>query len=229
MFSLLANPVFPDIIKAADICYFPFISEQNSVKRAKVAFVEGCVTSESEANLLRQLYTDGAKIIALGTCAVLGGVMSQSENMQAYPVDKYVDLHALLPGCPPPQYLMGKLLLSAIQGTEFILPEKNVCAECPYTLDQDYSTEINHINPPRPPKSCLIREGVLCLGPITRSGCGAMCVMVGTPCDGCFGSLERSIPAAIANFLSILKVNSEICDQISLALRYQKPKLGKNQ
>ncbi|MFW9862792.1 MAG: hypothetical protein ACFFET_10945 [Candidatus Thorarchaeota archaeon] len=228
LFSLLANPVFPDIIKSADICYFPIISDQNSVKRAEIAFVEGCVTSESEANLIRQLYTDGAKIVALGTCAVLGGIMSQSENMQVCPVGKYVDLHALLPGCPPPQYLTGNLLLSAIQGTDFILPEKNVCAECPYTLDQDYSTEINCINPPRPPKSCFIREGVLCLGPITRAGCEARCLMAGTPCDGCFGTLKRSMPAAIANFFSVLKISPKIRKLAALALRYQKPELGKS-
>lgn len=228
LFSLLANPVFPDIMKSADICYFPIISDQNSVKRAEIAFVEGCVASESEANLLRQLYTDGAKIVALGTCAVLGGIMSQSKNMQVYPVGKYVDLHALLPGCPPPQYLMGNLLLSAIQGTDFILPEKNVCAECPYTMDQDYSTEINSINPPRPPKSCFIREGVLCLGPITRAGCEARCLMAGTPCDGCFGTLKRSMPAAIANFFSVLKISPKIRKLAGLALRYQKPELGKS-
>lgn len=229
LFSLLANPVFPDTVKSADICYFPVISDQNSLERADIVFVEGCVTSEKEASLLRQLYTDGVKIIALGTCAVLGGVMSQSKNMQVHPVGKYVDLHALLPGCPPPQYLMGNLLLSAIQGTEFILPEKNVCAECPYKMDQDYSAEIKHVNPPKAPKSCFIREGVLCLGPITRAGCEARCVLLGTPCDGCFGSPERSMPAVIANLFSVLKISPEIRNQAFLALRYQKPELGLDQ
>ncbi|MFW9788674.1 MAG: hypothetical protein ACFFE1_13425 [Candidatus Thorarchaeota archaeon] len=225
LLSLLANPVFLDVLKSEDICYFPLISERNTLEEANIVVVEGCATSESDVKLILQLYTAGAKIISLGTCATLGGIMSQSDKMETYPVEKFVNTHAQLPGCPPPQKLIGALLLSMTQGTEFLLPEKNVCSECPYTLDQDYSTEITHTNPVRSPKSCFLREGVLCLGLITRAGCGAKCVQVGSPCDGCFGSSGRSIPAAIANLFSVLKITPEIRNQVALAIRYQKPRL----
>ena len=225
LFSLLANPVFPDVLKSADICSFPLVSELNDVEAADVVVVEGCVTCESEEKLIRQLYTAGTKIIPLGTCATLGGIMSQSERMQSNPVGKYIDISTYLPGCPPPQSLIGSLLLSLVHGTKFSLPRKSVCAECVYTMDQDFSNEITSINPPETPRSCFIREGVLCLGPVTMGGCGAKCVRVGAPCDGCFGSLERSMPAALANLLSVLKTSPELQGLAALAVRYQKPVL----
>jgi F420-non-reducing hydrogenase small subunit len=173
------------------------------------------------------MYSGGTKIIALGTCAVLGGIMSQSKNMSVKPISNYVDVHASLPGCPPPQRLLGNLLLITLEGLHFQLPEKNVCAECPYTLDQDYSTEIKYLQPQSTVKCCFLREGVLCLGPITRAGCEAHCIKNGAPCDGCFGSIERDLPSAIANLFSIMKVSPEIREYAALAFRYQKPELSK--
>jgi coenzyme F420-reducing hydrogenase gamma subunit len=224
-FSILGSQVFTDLLKSADIRIFRLISEIQDESQLDVLIVEGGVTREDEAALLRRFWTEGTKIIALGSCAVLGGVMSGSENMNIAPIDRYVDPDIILPGCPPPQRLIGNLLLSTIDGTEFELSETNVCAECPFNQDQTYEVEITKLHPTAPPKSCFLREGVICLGPITRAGCEAQCIKDGIPCDGCMGSPERNLPAAIANLFSILKVSPEIQQYAALAFRYQKPEL----
>jgi coenzyme F420-reducing hydrogenase gamma subunit len=224
-FSIIGSPVFLDLLRHTEIQLFRLISENLNPRNLEVIIVEGGVVEEQEAALLRRYWTEGTKIIALGSCAVLGGVMSGSQNIHISPLLRYVDPDISLPGCPPSQRLIGNLLLSIIDGTNFKLPETNVCAECPFAQDQTFDVEITTLHPLTPPKSCYLREGVLCLGPITRAGCGAQCINGGAPCDGCMGSPERNLPAAIANLFSVLNVSPEIRRYAALAFRFQKPEL----
>jgi F420-non-reducing hydrogenase small subunit len=38
------------------------------------------------------------------------------------------------------------------------------------------------------PEKCLLAQGIICLGPATRAGCGGQCTLgANQPCRGCFG------------------------------------------
>jgi len=40
---------------------------------------------------------------------------------------------------------------------------------------------------------CLVSQGVMCLGLITKGGCGAACLQGGLPCWGCRGPMQKAV------------------------------------
>jgi len=68
----------------------------------------------------------------------------------------------------------------------------NVCDTCPRiigsnsrmtTVKRDYEGLPNM-------EDCLIEQGYICMGPVTKAGCGGLCMRVNAPCTGCFGQTE---------------------------------------
>lgn len=53
------------------------------------------------------------------------------------------------------------------------------------------------------PEKCLLEQGLLCMGPVTREGCGARCINTNVPCRGCYGPLE-GVPDQGVRMLSAL-------------------------
>ena len=45
----------------------------------------------------------------------------------------------------------------------------------------------------------MVTRGEPCMGPVTRTGCGAICPSVGRDCYACYGPAERPNTAALAN------------------------------
>jgi coenzyme F420-reducing hydrogenase gamma subunit len=45
-------------------------------------------------------------------------------------------------------------------------------------------------------EDCLIEQGYLCAGPITKAGCGGLCLKVNAPCSGCYGQTEWNVDQA---------------------------------
>ncbi len=115
---------------------------------------------------------------------------------QVVPVDYYI------PGCPPEAKQIGAVIdvvIAVLQGKATLPPpgtvlgagHSTVCEEC---LRQRHEKKINafvRIQEIQPdPALCLLEQGILCNGPATRSGCGALCPLAGAPCVGCYGPAD---------------------------------------
>ncbi len=156
-----------------------------------MAFVEGTPTNRDEIKKLLKIRKDSKMLVALGTCAATGGVpalvntLEKKEAMKIYggmppevPVDAkplkyYVDVDYTLYGCPFSKDELMELITSVIMEKRFRNKRYSVCVEC--TLREN---------------GCLLEDGELCMGPISRAGCGAICPTNGTPCLGCRGPYE---------------------------------------
>lgn len=104
-----------------------------------------------------------------------------------------VDVQYYVPGCPPPVPLILKMV-EAIAGNALPPPgaviagEKTLCDECPLKKEEKKITRIYRSHEIIPvPDKCLLEQGLVCMGPATRGGCGALCISANMPCRGCFG------------------------------------------
>ena len=122
---------------------------------------------------------------------------------RVYAVDEVVDVDAYLPGCPTSPDLIVEALTAVLEGKPFFLPERSVCDECPTTREKKAATSVKRplesIVPPGQSvesSRCLMELGYLCLGPVTKAGCGGhdkvpRCIRAGMPCRGCFGPIRK--------------------------------------
>jgi F420-non-reducing hydrogenase small subunit len=115
-------------------------------------------------------------------------------------LDQVIDVDYYVPGCPP----TPKLLMQAIDGLlSGKLPEKGsvlapdiaLCDECPKKETKPSDLKFTEFKRPHAvqidPKTCLLAQGIVCMGPATRGGCEGVCISGNMPCTGCFGPTSR--------------------------------------
>jgi F420-non-reducing hydrogenase small subunit len=117
-------------------------------------------------------------------------------------LDQVVEVDYTIPGCPPEPHQIWAVLQVVVAAltTGAPLPPRGsilgagtvaVCEECPFPKEEKVITHFYRPYEKRPELDvCLLEQGLLCLGPATRSGCGALCPQVGMGCRGCYGPLD---------------------------------------
>jgi len=166
-------------------------------------------------------------------------------------LEQVVDVDYKMPGCPPVadqtwavvQAFLSKNLPP--KGSRIGVNPKTVCDECTLTKSEKRvkrfvrphlikATEID-------PEQCLLEQGIVCNGPATHAGCGALCPRVRLGCRGCYGPAESiqdmggKLAGAIASIIDsndpeeIEKVVNQIVDPVGTFYRFNLPSslLGK--
>ena len=111
-------------------------------------------------------------------------------------LNQVTDVDYYLPGCPPQTERLVEVFMAIVTGAE--LPpkgsvvgalNKSQCDEC----DRKKSDNklIKHFYRPTQVQddgvTCFLEQGIICMGPATRSGCGYRCIKGNAPCRGCYG------------------------------------------
>jgi F420-non-reducing hydrogenase small subunit len=157
---------------------------------------------------------------------------------QVIPVDYY------LPGCPPPVALIAQALTALVEGRlpepgSVLAPDVALCSECPRAETKPEDLKIERFVRPQEiiadPQTCLLAQGLICLGPATRAGCGAPCIAANMPCTGCMGPTGRVVDqgakalSAIASLMAprereqVAALADQIVDPVGTFYRYSLP------
>ena len=129
-----------------------------------------------------------------------------------------VDVNYSIPGCPPQTERLVEVFTAIVTGAH--LPPngsvigadtKTQCDECvrnktenkkikkflrPWEIEDDGVT-------------CFIEQGVMCMGPATRAGCGHRCIKGNAPCRGCYGPPPGSVDPGAKMMSSIASIIDE--------------------
>lgn len=231
--TLISLDLFPQFLERTNILYFPFISDVTEIENCDIALIEGCISEENSISTLKNIRKCAKKVYALGTCAAFGGILSLSHKKKAESISNFIEIDGIIPGCPPPSKLMGNCLIKLIENKQMELSEKNLCASCPLNgnIELNFKTKViklfpnqDEIIPPEEDSACLLKKGILCLGPITREGCESICINQGIPCDGCLGPVSKDYYANVINYLSLLDLSNDLKNYEGIFYRFSKPK-----
>jgi len=192
-----------------------------------IALVDGAVLSRRDENTLKRIRERSGILVALGTCAVWGGVATMDGNgnraqllydvygemgreydsLPARALSEVVKVDLNITGCPIEKNQLVAAVANLLQGDPPLFPKYPVCTEC--------RTKENNC--------LLIERGEICCGPLAVAGCEARCPSLNIPCVGCRG------PADDANVQSAMDMFGEKGiprEQIAAKLRTFAPLRG---
>ena len=197
--------------QALDIAYFPEASSDMGDGPYDIALVEGSITTPEDAQRILNVRQQTKKLLTIGACATAGGIQALRNwgDIEAFkqavyprpdyiqslststPISDHVRVDFELWGCPIDKGQLLRVLTDLSAGVPSRLPADSVCLECKR----------------RGTVCVVVAKGMPCLGPVTRSGCGAICPAMGRDCYGCFGPSEgaRKGPGLPPNTSSLAK------------------------
>ncbi|MBI5231939.1 MAG: NADH:ubiquinone oxidoreductase [Coriobacteriales bacterium] len=206
-----------DVLGAIELEYWQLAASGHMPEDYDVAIVEGAVTTEEHVELLKRVRETASTVIAIGSCAVTGGIpaLALSGDLEdrvgcvygesgalvacgrilPMPVGAIIDVDYHVVGCPIDPAEFVEVLHRAIQGLRDAVPLEPMCATCKIAEN-----------------TCFYDRGEVCLGLVTRAGCGTKCISLGRPCTGCRGI------AADANFESAKAIVERMGADLDLLL-----------
>lgn len=119
-------------------------------------------------------------------------------------LDEEVKVDVYLPGCPPHPDQVFSALVALIEGKPLHLPDRSVCDFCPSNREgkgqvkqlRRFLQAPHNVAEPLEKMRCILEQGMLCMGPVTRAGCGGdkltpRCIAARVPCRGCYGPVRQ--------------------------------------
>jgi F420-non-reducing hydrogenase small subunit len=227
------DALFEVLLGDFEIVYSPTFVDLKEISEVDLAIVEGGVRTTDDEKLIREVRAKCKILVALGICATHGGITSLGNPLSVkkllekeysvplssklpelkdlmYPICSFVDVDYYIPGCPPMPFLIVHSLKNIVSGKTPLRHQSVVCTEChrkiiPAKLDRLYGIYEKEADP----ELCLVSQGFMCLGSLTRDGCGAPCPRAGFTCFGCRGPADSLLYRSRDMYAFLVKVISK--------------------
>jgi coenzyme F420-reducing hydrogenase gamma subunit len=167
-----------------------------------VSLVEGSITTPSDAERIEEVRRASRVLITIGACATAGGIQAlrnfadvrefssivyaSPEYIETLATSTSIGMHVRvdfeLRGCPIDKGQLLEVVSAFLAQRSPRVRTHSVCIDCKR----------------RNTVCVMVAHGTPCLGPVTHTGCGALCPSFDRGCYGCFGPMESADPAALS-------------------------------
>ena len=177
-----------------------------------LALVEGSITTPHDLERIQEIRAQSKFLVTIGACATAGGIQALRNfaDVQEFartvyarpeylstlatstPIRDHVPVDFELRGCPIDKHQLLEVLSAFLGGRAPNVPTESVCVECK-----------------RRGNVCvLVAHGTPCLGPVTQTGCGALCPAFDRGCYGCFGPQDTPNAPSLIRKIAALGVDA---------------------
>ncbi len=184
-----------EIAGAVDIANFREASSRVVDGPYDLALVEGSVTTPEDARRIQEVRAQSKFLVTIGACATAGGIQALrnfadvaeyrrvvyarpeliATLARSSPIREHVPVDFELRGCPIHKQQLLEVIAAFLNRRAPNVPSESVCVECKR----------------RGTVCVLVARGTPCLGPVTQTGCGAICPRFDRGCYGCFGPQDN--------------------------------------
>lgn len=184
------------VAETVDLAYFPEASSHLGAGPYDIALVEGSITTPHDAERIQHVRQQSKIVVTIGACATAGGIQSLrnwashqdylrfvyarpeyiSSLATSTPIALHIAVDFELRGCPVSRHQLLDVIRSLAAGHRPRLPGHSVCLDCKL----------------RGTVCIEVAQGIPCLGPVTQTGCGAICPDFHRGCYGCFGPVNQA-------------------------------------
>ena len=185
-----------EVAALVDFAHFAEAGPVDPDAAVDIAFVEGSISTPEDAKRIQRVRANARFLVTIGACATAGGIQALrnlhdarewvagvyaspqyvSTLERVTPIAAQVKVDLELWGCP----VSGRQVLAALRALlSGVVPphdEDKVCMECKR----------------RQTVCVMVTRGIACMGPVTRTGCGAICPAFGRDCYACYGPAENA-------------------------------------
>lgn len=194
------------LAETVDILHFAEAGPIDEDAEVDIAFVEGSVATSEDAARLRGIRARSRFVVTIGACATAGGIQAlrnmhdtdewiagiyaQPDQLDLLPestaIAETIKVDVELWGCPVNGEQVLGVTKALLAGHLPQVDHSAVCMECK-----------------RQNAVCvMVAQGMPCMGPVTSTGCGAICPQMQRDCYACYGPAVQANVSALSTHLA---------------------------